>query len=279
MGVFLATTMLPSRALTQETTDFFRQNCTSCHTIGGGRLVGPDLKDVTKRVKGHGKDREWLISFIVDPKTMLDSGDPYATQLKQQFAPVEMTKAFGINRAWAEKLLDLIDEESVKPQSQFAGLKLPDRDFTPEDIERGRELFLGYGGLTNGGPACISCHSANGVGALGGGRLGPDLTRVFERLKGRKELAAWLSAPATPTMQPVFKKHPLTPEEILPLVAYFEDTARHGREDDGAAPLNFFLLGLGGTAATLVAFDALWRGRFRAVRRTLVHGAASRGEE
>ena len=33
----------------QETAQYFRQNCASCHTIGGGRLTGPDLKDVTKR--------------------------------------------------------------------------------------------------------------------------------------------------------------------------------------------------------------------------------------
>ena len=33
----------------QEAEDFFRQNCVSCHTVGGGRLTGPDLKNVTGR--------------------------------------------------------------------------------------------------------------------------------------------------------------------------------------------------------------------------------------
>jgi mono/diheme cytochrome c family protein len=37
----------------QEAADFFRQNCISCHTVGGGRLTGPDLKNVTQR-----KERE-----------------------------------------------------------------------------------------------------------------------------------------------------------------------------------------------------------------------------
>ena len=42
----------------QDTAAFFKQNCTSCHTIGGGRLTGPDLKDVTTR-----KDRAWFVQF------------------------------------------------------------------------------------------------------------------------------------------------------------------------------------------------------------------------
>ena len=27
----------------------FKTNCVSCHTIGGGRLIGPDLEGVTKK--------------------------------------------------------------------------------------------------------------------------------------------------------------------------------------------------------------------------------------
>lgn len=47
--------LLPAIAAAQDAADFFRQNCVSCHTIGGGRLTGPDLKDVLTR-----KDRAWL---------------------------------------------------------------------------------------------------------------------------------------------------------------------------------------------------------------------------
>jgi mono/diheme cytochrome c family protein len=269
----LAVAVWPGRAPAQEAAQFFKQNCASCHTIGGGRLTGPDLKDVTQRQK----DREWLLSFIVNPKAVLDGGDPYAADLRRQFGGVVMPTTFGITRERAESLLVLIEAESKLERSQFAGVTVPDRPFTPADVERGRDLFLGYLRLAGGGPACISCHSANGAGALGGGRLGPDLTAVYERLHGRKQLAAWLSAPATPTMQPVYRLAFLQPEEIIPLVAYLEETAKHGREDGGVAPLNFFLIGLGGTVLALVAFDAIWRRRFRSVRRALVHGE-TRGE-
>ncbi len=98
------------------------------------------------------------------------------------------------------------------------------------------------------------------------------MTKVYERIGGRKPLAAWLVGPATTTMRPVFAPRPLQPEEILPLVAYFEQAAQQPGPDDGVAPLNFFLIGLGGAALGLVGFDALWRRRFRAVRRPLVEG-------
>ena len=55
-------------ALAQDPAQFFRQNCTACHTVGGGRITGPDLKGVSGR-----KDRQWLVRFIVNPKAVIDS--------------------------------------------------------------------------------------------------------------------------------------------------------------------------------------------------------------
>jgi mono/diheme cytochrome c family protein len=262
MAVFAAT------AAAQEAADFFRQNCISCHTVGGGRLTGPDLKNVTQR-----KEREWLIEFLQSPQSMLDKGDPYALKLQQEARGVVMPVISGMSKDRAQALLGMLDAESKLPKSQFAGMQISDRPFTRYDISQGRLIFLGERALINAGPACISCHAVKGNGALGGGRLGPDLTRVYERLQGRKNMAAWLFAPATPTMSSVFKQHGLKPEEILPLIAFFEDSARRGGQDDSAARLNFFLLGIGGAALGLVVMDAAWKRRFRSVRRTLVENS------
>lgn len=259
--------LLPALAAGQEAADFFRQNCVSCHTIGGGRLTGPDLKNVTQR-----KDRAWLALFLMNPKGVIDSGDAYAHQLFQQARGVVMPTIQGMNRSRAEALLDLIEAESKLEKSQFAGLQITDRPFTAQEIEQGRRVFLGTKKVASGAPACISCHTIRDLGGLGGGRLGPDLTRVFERLEGRKTLASWLLAPATATMGPIFKKHPLDSDEILAMVALFEDSAKRGGQDDSVALLNFFFLSLGGTVIALVACDAIWRRRFRAVRRPLVRG-------
>ena len=252
-------------AKAQESPDFFRQNCISCHTIGGGRLTGPDLKDVTAR-----KDRVWLSRFLTDPKAMIDAGDPYALELQQGARGAVMPTIVGMTKTRAEALLDLIDAESKLPKSQFVGLQLSDRPFTTKDVETGREIFIGAIAMRNGGPACISCHTVQGIGGFGGGALAPDLTTVFERYEGRKTLSTWLSAPATTTMQSVFKKQALDPEEVLSLTAYFQYTLQRAPEDASTARLNFVLIGLGGSLVMLALFDVVWNKRFRAVRRPLV---------
>ena len=258
-----------SAASAQEAPQYFRQNCMSCHTIGGGRLTGPDLKDVSQR-----KDRVWLARFMLDPKGMIASGDPYAAQLQQEARGVVMPTVSGMSKERADALLDLIEAESKLEKSQFIGLQIPDGPFSEADIALGRDIFLGRARLKNGGPSCVGCHTAIGLPGLGGGRLGPDLSKVFERLESRKTLGSWLLAPPTTTMQPVWRGHPLEAEEILPLVAYFEDVSRRGGEDTSPARLNFFLIGLAGTVAALVGFDLAWRKRFRAVRRPMVRAAA-----
>jgi len=265
MTTLLVAGVASGPSLAQDRVDDFRLNCMSCHTIGGGRLVGPDLRNVTER-----KDRAWLARFIVDPKSVIDSGDAYALKLRDEARGVVMTAVPGMTLDRAMNLLDLIEAESAVESSRFAGIQLSDRPFTPADIAAGRKIFLGIQPLMNRGAACVSCHSVNGISILAGGKLGPDLNAVFERLNGRKGLATWLSAPATPTMQAIYKDHPLDSEEILPLVAFFAEKAVAPPESGKAATLIFTLLGLAGTAAVLVMFDTAWKKRFRAVRQPLV---------
>ncbi|MDO8717138.1 MAG: c-type cytochrome [Dehalococcoidales bacterium] len=57
----------------------FEEQCTECHTIGGGILLGPDLEGVTSR-----REKDWLISFIISPKKMIAAGDPIALQLVRE---------------------------------------------------------------------------------------------------------------------------------------------------------------------------------------------------
>jgi mono/diheme cytochrome c family protein len=263
----------PRTISAQQPIDFFQQNCTSCHTIGGGRLTGPDLKDVTKQ-----KDRAWLERFVQNPKAMLDSGDPYALQLQQDARGVVMPTVPGLTPQMAKSLLDLIEAESKLSKSRFAGVSISDRPFMPADVVIGMQLFGGERKLSQEGPPCISCHTVGTMNGLGGGRLGPDLTLVYERLGGRKAVGTWLSAPATPTMQAVFRKHPLQSEEILPLLAVFEDASRRSQPADSSTQLNFFLAGFAGVSLSLALMGWIWRGRFRSVRRTLVR-TAQRGAE
>jgi cytochrome c2 len=249
----------------EESIRFFKLNCTSCHTIGGGRLTGPDLKDVSTRA-----ERDWLVGFMLDPKGTIDSGDPYGQKLLLDSRGVYMTPVPGMTRELAGKLLDLIAAESALDESQFAGLELSDRPLTDADSARGRKLFEGTQAIASGSPACVSCHSVEGLSAFGGGRLGPDLTSAYARLEGRKALGAWLASPPSAVMQPLFLTHPLESEEILALIAFLKESAETGVTEAKSSMLEFVLSGIGLAALLMVLFDVLWRDRFRGVRRLLV---------
>lgn len=254
-----------------ETVDYFQRNCASCHTIGGGKLVGPDLAGMTER-----QSPKWTVDFILDPKGVIDSGDAYAQQLLRDAGGVYMPATPGLTRSLAEKLVHLIEVESGKEQSRFAGLKLSDRPLTPADVTLGERLFHGDARFEQGAPACYSCHSVAGAHALGGGRLGPDLTDAYARLDGRKALAAWLAAPPSATMQPLYTDHGLTGDEVLALVAYMKDQSEHERTGDHGRPLAFLLASIGGLVVALLVMDLVWRRRFRGVRRTLIAKASKR---
>jgi mono/diheme cytochrome c family protein len=259
---------LPRFAAAQAANDFFQQNCSTCHTIGGGRLVGPDLKDAVQQ-----KDREWLEHFMQDPEAVLNSGDPYALQLKKDANGIVMPKMPGVTPQMADALLNMIEVQSKLPKSSLAGVTVSEQPFTANDVLTGTKIFLGEHKLSQGGPPCVSCHTLGSIGGLGGGRLGPDLTLVYKRLGGRKSLGAWLTAPATPTMQSVFRNHSLQSAEILPLLAVFEDSSQQSQPANANSQIEFSLAGIAGALLGLAFMGWVWRGRIRTVRRALVSGA------
>lgn len=62
---------------------FKEKGCPACHTIGGGKLTGPDLEGVTER-----REEEWLRKWIKSPETMIMT-DPVAKELlKKYFVPM-----------------------------------------------------------------------------------------------------------------------------------------------------------------------------------------------
>ncbi|MDH3605157.1 MAG: cytochrome c, partial [Candidatus Tectomicrobia bacterium] len=77
---------LPLSALAQEEGEqLFKQVCAACHTINGGKLVGPDLANVHKR-----RPQEWLLSFIKASQSVINSGDEYAVKLFEEFNKIPM---------------------------------------------------------------------------------------------------------------------------------------------------------------------------------------------
>lgn len=267
-----------AQAQTETMETYFKNKCAICHYIGGGKLIGPDLKDLqhTIDLKGRG----WVEDFIRDPKGLVAS-DAYARKLWEDYNKVDMVvPGPPVDSALAQSLVDFILKEAGKKEGSpfakggsdpFKDYLLPTGQFQENIVAEGREYFSGLKRFANGGPACLSCHSLPGVGAFGGGRLGPELSPSFNKLKGREGLFGWLSSPPTPAMQPIYRNHQLDDRERVALVAFLEQ-ARGATEPESAARLNFFLFGLAGTVGALFLCDHLWRRRFRAVRTPLVHG-------
>jgi protein SCO1/2 len=63
----------------------FQSRCASCHSIGGGDRIGPDLMGVTQR-----REHAWLARFVQDPDKMLAQNDPIARQLFDKYKQVRM---------------------------------------------------------------------------------------------------------------------------------------------------------------------------------------------
>jgi cytochrome c2 len=63
---------------------FRTHGCVYCHTVGGGRLLGPDLKGV-----GTERDENWLRGWLADPAAVIRS-HPELAQWPQQYDGIVM---------------------------------------------------------------------------------------------------------------------------------------------------------------------------------------------
>ncbi|MBS1750042.1 MAG: cytochrome c, partial [Bacteroidetes bacterium] len=66
--IFLFSSLFP--VVAQQTGEaVFKETCVACHTIGQGKLVGPDLANIQNR-----HSEVWLINFIKSSQTVIKSG-------------------------------------------------------------------------------------------------------------------------------------------------------------------------------------------------------------
>ncbi len=87
----------------------FESRCASCHTIGHGDGIGPDLAGVGSR-----RDPRWLARYLKEPDRVLAEADPVATRLFQRYKQVRMPN-LRLGDEDVEVLLRYIEEKS-KPQ-------------------------------------------------------------------------------------------------------------------------------------------------------------------
>lgn len=224
----------------------FDKQCIGCHSIGGGKRVGPDLKDVMVR-----RDPEWIKNFISNPGKMLKS-DPIAQKLLQENNNVSMPY-LALSADQVNAVVEYLSNPGAFPAN-------PALVSIPGDVKVGQRLFRGESTLTNGGPSCIACHTVTGMASLGGGALGPDLTHVIQRI-GEPGLGAALNSIAFPTMQGPFENRPLTAKEQADLVAYLKSAdqsqAPVAEAQPGAVSLNTLMIYGISLVGALVLFGLL----------------------
>lgn len=90
----------------------YMKACSTCHTIGHGKLVGPDLAGVTGR-----RERTWLERFLASPARMLREHDPIMTELAEAYKGVRMPE-LGLQPDDIADLLHYIDERTAKSEAR-----------------------------------------------------------------------------------------------------------------------------------------------------------------
>lgn len=243
----------------------FNSMCSACHSIGGGRLVGPDLAGVTDR-----RTQEWLQSFVQSSQTLVTSGDADAVALFEAFngmvmpdfslTDAQITQVMGYIGAKGSSVDVVADEHADGATAKQAVSTEP---LSMEHVIRGRELFQGTNRFENGGPSCNACHDVKHDAVIGGGILAAELTTVFSRMGGGG-VGAILGQAPFPVMQAAYKKNALTENEITYLIAFLQDAdEQHLLQQPRDYGMGLFVSGALGAGAMYLLFAFIWRGRKR----------------
>ncbi len=231
--------------------DLFKLKCGICHTIGGGRLVGPDLANVKDR---HSED--WLLTFIHSSQTMIKSGDADAVALFEENNKVIMPDPM-ISDAEIKSLLSYIAENSTGGTGAAAETVSVLTDAKPEDLSNGKNLFEGRVRFANGGPSCITCHNGLSHAFFSENSFSTkDLSNSFANL-GEKGVKAILDNPPFPVMAKAFEGHSLKEHEVHDLLFFLQDA---GAKNVNKAQMSsgYLLYGILGACALLVLYAGLW---------------------
>jgi len=245
--------------MAQNGQELFETNCSACHTVGGGRLVGPDLQGVTSL-----RSPEWLMKWTKSSQTLIASGDADAKAIFAEFGELIMPDQSHLPDADITAIYAYIASKGGEA-AEGGGVPVANAsdDATPEQIQRGRMLFEGSHRFANGGASCMSCHNVNYANVHPRGLLAKDLTEVYKRMGGDAGLKGILGAPPFPAMAQTYTDHPLTEQEIADLIAFLRTVSDQSAKQQ-AASFNPLLMGGGiGVCCVFLLILVIWFKRKR----------------
>jgi cytochrome c2 len=239
------------------------QQCKACHTIGQGKLLGPDLLDISKK-----QDKEWIKNFIKSSQTMIKNGDPAAVEIFEEFNKIPMMD-YNLSDAELEAIIKYIDSFSAQDTEGAAPVAMSDSlkaaqeaEFmasidTDENEAKGKALFDGSRNFKNGGAACIACHHVNALEKVHGGLLSKDLTNTFSRIGGFAGIKGILSAPPYPAMKDAYAHAQITEEESIQLQVFLMRADKKG-EISQASVFDLMKQGIIGVVVLLIIISLVW---------------------
>ena len=210
----------------QDGESIFKTSCAACHTIGGGRLVGPDLNGIATL-----RSEAWLIEWIKSSQAMVHGGDADAIAIFNEYNKIPMPDQ-NFSDAEIKGVIEYIQSKSTAGGAPAAAttataattepqepIKSSD-DASEQEILLGQHLFEGDIRLANGGLSCVSCHNLETDRIIPGGSLAKDLTTVFSRMGGDAGITAILNAPPFPAMTEAYKNKSMNKDEIFAITSF-----------------------------------------------------------
>ncbi|MBH13080.1 c-type cytochrome [Leeuwenhoekiella palythoae] len=92
----------------------FNANCAACHKLYS-RATGPALYNVTER-----RDREWLYQWIKNNRALIDSGDPEAIAIYEEYNQTAMNLFPQLSNADIDDILAYTDTPKPEPKAPAA---------------------------------------------------------------------------------------------------------------------------------------------------------------
>lgn len=203
-----------------EGQDIFKGTCAACHTIGKGRLVGPDLLNISEK-----RSPDWLIAFIQSSQNVIKSGDADAVAIYKEYSNLLMPDN-ALSNGQANAVLNYIKAASSGSDGGDSDVATADflEKANHKDIDQGVLLFSGKKRLDNGGASCISCHSVKDDRVFSSGTLAKELTETYG-IMGSAGVSAIIRSSPFPAMSETYKNNPLTEEEVFALTAYLKSVS------------------------------------------------------
>ena len=228
----------------------FKETCASCHSIGKGKLVGPDLANIEKR-----QSEKWIKEFIKSSQTVIKSGDKYADSLFKAFNQVQMPDHPGISDVQLNEILSYIAQQSSVTAKTTAS-----NDMLPGNSKRGQDLFVGKIRFTNDGASCNSCHNVDMKGVLSGGALGKDLTHAISRLT-EVGVQGVISGLPFPQMRETYATKPVTKQETADIIAFLSKADKQAAVASGNYGYYLLVWGAAGFMIMLILITLFWMRR------------------